>query len=120
MNAQTFVSALIEVVERGAVRGVRKDLEKPPGRQPPADLVGRSRWYLGLSESDRLLVDEVMNEVASQTVYNVCLLLDGLVDVEAGADKGSFRLVYSKHGVESEIARTDGSDLSGEYKSQHP
>lgn len=116
MNAQVFVSGLIEVVEKGAVRAVTKDLERPSGRSPPAELVNLSHWFITLAEDEQRRVISVMESVARQTLYNVCLVLDGRLSLEPEADKGTLRLTYSKGGAETEIARTDESDLSDEYK----
>lgn len=96
MTPEQFVDALRKAAIDAAVEGTVTGLERPPGRRPTKDLVEASRWYNSLTAEDRTMVTRVLSMAAHQAVFGVLAVLDGARIIEDDADKGEFRLSFTK------------------------
>lgn len=97
MNGDEFVDAVDTVVRQGAVASTLKNLAKPPGITPDRDLVEMSRWYAGLSETEREMLASVVHLAASHAVLAFLSVLDGAQAIESPPDKGHLELYHVKH-----------------------
>src|SRR5579862_9089927 len=99
MNKEDFVARIKEVAYHAAARGTVAVLQKPPGRSPDPQLVALSGWFNKLGSSDRETVTRVADLAANQAVYNIFLVLDGLLAIEAAGPKGKLELVFENESV---------------------
>jgi hypothetical protein len=81
MNSQEFVVALKVVACENASKGVMEALRNPPGRKPDPALSSISRWFNSLLPDDRNMVKNTVELATQQAVYNVLLVIDGLLAV---------------------------------------
>jgi hypothetical protein len=72
-----FADAVVEHVFEDAVRTVQSLLSNPPGRTPSAELLGMSRWYQSLSETDRRSIEGVASMAADAAVFGLLAAIDG-------------------------------------------
>lgn len=100
MTSDEFINALKVQTSDAAVFGTAANLERPPGRRPREKDVTLSKWYVGLSDTDRLFVQAAMREAAELAVFSFLGVLDGVSAIENGPEKGELRLLYTKNGVE--------------------
>jgi hypothetical protein len=107
MNASEFVDVVRQSVCDAAVRATISNLERPPGRQPPEDLVRRSNWYRALDEMPREIVKDIVRSSVESAVFGFLSLLDGVRPFEKTAEKGSFELRFLKGDVEEIISPCD-------------
>lgn len=116
MNQHDFVNMIRVAVEEAASKGVIDALRFPPGRRPDPQLLNLSNWFNGLSEEERSYLFKVVQMTAQQTVYNLLLLLDGLLAIESGPDKGRIELTYNR-GAARVILNDSDKLLSDLFKS---
>lgn len=119
MNSEQFVNAVKIVAQKGAANGVIGAIKSPPGRKPDANLAELSEWYNRLSDLEKQKVAAVVNVVADQAVYNVLLILDGVLAIEPAGQKGKLELIYD-NGLKRELLNDmDRTSLSSLFKSIH-
>lgn len=111
MTPEEFVNVLREAVLAPAVNQTMSAIENPPGRRPRREVTELNQWYQNLSEQDRARLRAVMSMVAHHAVFGFLAVLDGARVVESTADKGSFKLVFRKHGKEWELNPSGGVPL---------
>ncbi len=116
MNTESFINAIKTVVYKGAAKGIIDILERPPGRRPDAELVQLSRWFQGLSLDDRAAVERIIDMTANQATYNFCLVLDGMLAIESGDEKGKLELVHHVDEKRTLINDEDAEQLSFLFK----
>jgi hypothetical protein len=98
MDSQEFVDLLKLVVRDAAASGEMSVLDKPLGRKASSELLKRSAWYHSLQEDEKLILSSIIFDAASQAVFGFLCVLDGVRQIENGADKGRFELRYIKDG----------------------
>jgi len=92
MNAAEFVDAIRTEVRDSSPREVIALLERPPGRQPAANLIALSRWFNTLGDADRGRVREVVAMGSDHAVFGLLAVLDGVRVIEDGPDRGKLEL----------------------------
>lgn len=111
MTPEDFVNALRDVVMTRAVSSTLSEIANPPGRRPRRELVEANAWYTQLTDEDRAHLQRVATMVAHQTVFGMLSVLDGARVVEDTPDKGTFKLVFCKDGMEQEMNSPEGTPL---------
>lgn len=86
-DSEEFVKVVHRDVLRAAVGDVISVLESPPGRNPSVSDRERSQWYLQLSDADREMVHQVVQEAAQAGVFGLLCLLDNVRPVVDGFAK---------------------------------
>jgi hypothetical protein len=109
MDAKGFVAIVRRIVCDGAVRATVRNLEQPPGRRPPRDLVLRSDWYRDLDEHHKRMVMETIRTSVENAIFDLFCVLDGVRVIEDTWEKGAFELRFLKGEAEEVISP------SGEY-----
>ena len=56
-------------------------MKKPPGKRPDPELVKLSKWFAGLDGENQDQAVKAMDMAAAQSLYNVLLVLDGLLAI---------------------------------------
>jgi hypothetical protein len=107
MDASKFVEIVKRSVCDTAVRDTLSNLEHPPGRRPPEDLVSRSNWFQALDESQKTIVKEIVRSSVENAVFGFLSVLDGVRPVEDTREKGSFELKFVKNGIAEVISPSD-------------
>lgn len=116
MNAAEFVAALKTAASEAAANGTLEVLRRPPGRRPDPSLVGVSEWFVGLSPEDQRGVAAAIDLTARQALYNVLLVLDGLLTLEPYGDKGELRLTFDDGSSQQLLNDPDGEELTVLFK----
>lgn len=97
MTREDFVRRVKIYALDNAVLDTMKDLEDPPGRVPKPELVGVHKWFTGLDESSRQMVEQVARITAESATFGVLAILDHVRAIE-GSDKGELILEYRRSG----------------------
>jgi hypothetical protein len=82
MSADDFVAGIRMAVYRAAVDGVLRQLTKPVGRKPRADLAELSAWFNQLGTHDKDRVAAVAERAAYQAVFGMMAVLDGVRTID--------------------------------------
>jgi hypothetical protein len=93
MNQKEFVLALKIVACDKASMGVLNTIRNPPEKSPDASLVKLSNWFNRLVLDEKVMVEEIVNLATKQAVYNVLLVLDGLLSVSPKGQLVEFELL---------------------------
>jgi len=107
MNASEFVEIVKQSVCEAAIRDTLSNLEHPPGRRPPEDLLARSKWYMALDQRQRSVVQDIVRSSVENAVFGFLSVLDGVRSIEKTEEKGSFELRFLKGGVEDVISPSE-------------
>jgi hypothetical protein len=107
MDASEFVEIIKRSVCDAALRDTLSNLEHPPGRRPPADLVARSNWYKALDKHQRSIIYDIIQSSVDNAVFGFLSVLDGVRSIEETEDKGSFELRFLKNGIVEVISPSD-------------
>lgn len=97
MNSTMFVAAIKRAVQQTALNSTVSLLEKPSGRGPSPESVSLSTWFKSLSSEDQTVVKRVVAMAAGQATYNFLLVLDGLLSIADGDDKGRLDLFFVRN-----------------------
>lgn len=116
MKTTTFVAAIKRVVQQTAAKSTVSLLEKPAGRQPSSENLRLSAWFNGLSSEDQAMVKSVVDLAAGQATYNFLLVLDGLLAIEDGQEKGRLDLFFVKNGARTWLNDPASEELTVLYK----
>ena len=92
MNTQEFVDAVQELIIDKAAEMEAAIFLNPPGRKPDAKLLELSRWYKGLSESDRDMARKAMAKAARDAIFGIFVGLDG--SMRLTNEEGHFELRF--------------------------
>jgi hypothetical protein len=112
MDAEEFVSKLRLAAEQTAVRSVLSALEEPAGREPEIRITELSAWLADQGSRDREMLARAVALAAEQAIYNVLLVLDGLLAIESTRDKGSLELFYVHETGRTRLNDPEGDELS--------
>lgn len=96
MSPKYFVEILRKVVQEQAVNDMVENLQEPPGRNPPKELLEFSSFYKQLPEEQKKILGRILQETAEMTFFGMLCVLDGVRAIESGQDKGSLELWYRK------------------------
>jgi hypothetical protein len=116
MNSQEFVAALRIVACDKASSGVLTTIQHPPGRSPDPALLDLSKWYNDLEVYDKAMVVSLTNLATRQAVYNVLLVLDGLLAVSPQGHNVEFELFAKECGGAELLNSTNTQPLSHWFK----
>ena len=83
IDTEFFVRALKSECRDAAVTDCIASFRSPPGRTPRPELVQIAKWFIGLSDSERTMVESAMAEAADATLFGVLCVLDGVRAIEA-------------------------------------
>jgi hypothetical protein len=112
MNAQEFVDAVRKVVVDATGPSIVGVLRSPPGRQPAVELTELSRWYNGLTDDDRTMVERLLALAVRHSVFGVFEVIDGASKVDPTAASGDhFELRHVHHGGVDVISGPQGDSL---------
>ncbi len=112
MNSEYFVEAVRRVVLDAAVSGTISNFKKLPGRAPSPRLVGLANWYAELSPTDKIKLEEALEESAHAAAFGLFCVIDGVRAIEGASEKGSFELTYTtSSGERIPIGGTDAGFL---------
>jgi hypothetical protein len=98
MTVKQFLAMFIVQTAQAACNATVSILESPPGDEPSVQDVELSSWYLQRTDDDRKRVEQLMQKVADQTLFNVLTVLDGVTAIENLREKGTLELYYVKDG----------------------
>jgi hypothetical protein len=98
MNAQEFVAALRIVACDKASIGLLEAICNPPGRSPDPIIIDLSKWLNSLGPEDRAKVEKLVGLATRQAVYNVLLVLDGLLAISSKGNRVDFELFVKENG----------------------
>lgn len=110
MNSQEFVLALKVVACDSALKGIMETIRNPPGRNPDPALRSISKWFNNLPPDDRNMVKNTVDLAMNQAVYNVLLVIDGLLAVSPTGREVRFELL-SKEGSDCKMLNDPAEDL---------
>lgn len=98
MNASEFVEIIRRFACDAAVRDTISNLQRPPGRSPPPDLMLESNWFKALDENGRAVVEDIIRRSIENAIFDLFCILDGVEAIEDTQDKGDFELRFVKNG----------------------
>ncbi|TDN38092.1 hypothetical protein E4631_24380 [Hymenobacter sp. UV11] len=96
MTTETFIDVVKEVVRNASVNSVETLLHHVPGRSPDKHLVALSTWHTALSDSDKHMVTQVIEQAVDDALFGFLCVLDGVRVVESNS--GDFELRYRRKG----------------------
>lgn len=118
MNQEEFIRRIRRVVEEPVVPGCIESYKRPPGRQPPEDLLEMSRWYNSLSDEDQRMVERVMRDAVQSCVFSLLCVLDGVSAFEEPGESGGLELYYVEGSSRELLNDTEKEDLHDIYTSE--
>lgn len=86
------------MVHDSSVHGIVETLEHPAGRRPAQRLVELSDWFRSLPPQDSARVQQVIELAVHSGIFGTLSVLDGVLTIEDGRDKGSLELTYHRGG----------------------
>lgn len=96
MSPKYFVEILRKIVQEQSVNDTIENLQDPPGKKPPQELLELSVFYNKLSEEQKDALKKILHQTAEMTFFGLLCVLDGVRAIESGEDKGSLELWYRK------------------------
>lgn len=102
-----FVRALKSECRDAAVIDCIASFSSPPGRRPRPELVQIAKWFAGLSDADRKMVEAAMAEAADATLFGVLCVIDGVRAIEAQEENAGFVLSAVRAGETTQISPND-------------
>ena len=102
MTPDDFVESITTHVRDAAAADVISVLTAPPGRSPAKMLSDLSRWFLALSDEDRVRVEQLVRLTSHYATFGMLTVLDGARPMEGLAEGDKLELRYisgSKHEV---------------------
>jgi hypothetical protein len=91
----TFIKKIVSDVYNGAINGIRKVLEKgPSGRTKQVKQSEMFEWYQMLSERDRQVLAEIIEESVKLSIYLFLVELDNKVGGPPIRDQSSDFALY--------------------------
>jgi hypothetical protein len=117
MNTEEFVNGVWSSMVAGPRWQFERIQSPPSGRKPLPTLVEMHRWYSGLSEPDKKMVQRVVRETVEGTVYSFLMVLDHKAFVEGYGEKGELELHYRSPSGERVRLNPLGGDKGGDLES---
>ncbi|PSL42844.1 hypothetical protein CLV51_11060 [Chitinophaga niastensis] len=110
MNKEEFVDIIrLRSIER-TISGVKENLLDPPGRSPAKDTIEESNWFNNLDSANQEFVTRIIRRSVEAGVFTFLCLLDGVMAIENGPNKGVLKLIYEKDGQKTIL-----SDQTGDF-----
>jgi hypothetical protein len=107
IDIEFFVRALKSECRDAAVTDCIASFCSPPGRTPRPELVQIAKWFIGLSDSERTMVESAMAEAADATLFGVLCVLDGVRAIEAEEEKAEYVISAVRAGETTQISPTE-------------
>lgn len=107
IDIEFFVRALKSECRDAAVTDCIASFRSPPGRTPRPELVQIAKWFIGLSDSERTMVESAMAEAADATLFGVLCVLDGVRAIEAEEEKAEYVISAVRAGETTQISPTE-------------
>jgi hypothetical protein len=120
MNTEEFIRAVKTRAVDAAVKSVVTNLEKPPGREPPATLVEDSAWFSQLDETTKTYVLRIASRAADYAMFGFFCIVDGVRVIESGHDKGNLTITYHKGDIHRDLNEPDKVLLHDLYREVQP
>jgi hypothetical protein len=98
MDQNEFISAIKVAVEEPSRQSIKIRLESPSGKAPSEHLLKLAAWYNKLSDSDKIMIESVIEQTVDITIFGFLCVLDGVTAIERGPNKGKLNLFYEKGG----------------------
>jgi hypothetical protein len=96
MTTESFIDAVKEVVRNASISSMETVLRHVPGRSPDKRLMALSAWHASLSDPDKQMVTQVIEQAVDNAVFGFLCVLDGVSVVESNS--GNFELRYRRQG----------------------
>lgn len=96
MTPNGFINSVRQVVFKSAIDGTLSAISKPPGRNPPENLLTVSKWFGELSRNDKEMLRHAIAIAAHQATFGMLAVLDGARQIEDSPVKGTLELHYIK------------------------
>lgn len=104
IDTEFFVRALKSECRDAAVTDCIANFRSPPGRTPRPELVQIAKWFIGLSDSERTMVESAMAEAADATLFGVLCVLDGVRAIKAEEEKAEYVISAVRAGETTQIS----------------
>lgn len=111
MNQDKFIKIIKEVVTNSSVSGLIENLIDPPGRKPSESLIRVSKFYNGLEDGNRQIVNDIIKLAVDSGVFGFLCVIDGVRSIsESSKDHGDLRLLYVDDSLKNEILLNNPND----------
>jgi hypothetical protein len=117
MNANQFVSGLVEYVHEAAIADVVAQLEAPAGRKPSTRSVELSEWYSKLNEQDRTNLVAVIGQSVHAALFGTLCVIDGARSIRESAASHEFQLISAEQGSAIRLNEPTSEALHDVYQS---
>ena len=117
MNADQFVSGLVDHVHETAITDVLAQLRAPSGRRPPSRSIELSNWYAQLSETDRANLVKVIAQSVHAAMFGTLCVLDGARRIHQGSPEHEFQLLSVEQGSPTRVNTPGSYALHDVYQS---
>ena len=107
IDSEFFVRALKSECRDAAVTDCMASFRSPPGRKPRPELVKIAKWFDGLSDADRKMVESAMSEAADATLFGVLCVIDGVRVIEAKEEKAEYVISAVRAGETIQISPSE-------------
>jgi hypothetical protein len=118
MTQEEFIAGIRRAVYESAIKGTLSIIQKPPGRRPSDHLVNLSNWVAGLSDTNKIHLEAIVELAARQAVFGMLAVLDGVRRVEGEEMDGSFELWFKKGEEEILLNAPNGEYLHDLFNQQ--
>jgi hypothetical protein len=96
MTGEEFIKRIRVAVYEPSIDGTITLLKEPPGRRPSPQLSAESKWFNGLTASDKEHLRAAIELAARGAIFGMLAVLDGVTPIrESGEEAGSFELRYT-------------------------
>lgn len=94
MNSEQFISVVKKVVRESAIEDTIANLEDPPGRSVSESERNRSTWFNELSDDQRNMIENIINDAVDEALFGMFCVLDGTRAIESNCSKNKLVLMY--------------------------
>ena len=115
MNAEQFVSALVEHVHKPAIEDTISQLESPSGRRPPKKIAHAASWYASLSQQEKASLKSVVELAVHGALFGLLSTLDGVRAVQDNPEH-EFHLSSVEFGTSTRLNTPEGELLHDTYQ----
>jgi hypothetical protein len=120
MNAKEFVQGVLFNLHSSIRSAIEFIQNPPPGRKPLWNHLEMHRWYDGLVDSDKEMVQKLIKDTYQTAVYSFLMVLDHKMFFEGYGEKGELQLYYRSPEGEvvhlNPLGGEDGKDLEYYFK----
>lgn len=97
---------LIKHCLEGIVPDVIEGLQDgPPGGEPPADLVERSRWFRSLQPADQEQIERVIEDSLDLCLFHLLNILDGTSPIQPMEQESDFAVYLQTYADDEDMDR---------------